>query len=102
MSAKEKFITKYRVASINLSCKRVNKHKEGDSKVRFSSACSLYKITRGKRTKETNETFLTLNKSRSCFLIVCFIEGFYLRYLNVILSSEAFFHRSLYNVNIVF
>ena len=33
MSAKEKPITKYRAVSINLSCKRENKHKEGDSKV---------------------------------------------------------------------
>ena len=30
MSVKEKFITKYRVLSINLSCKQVNKQKEGD------------------------------------------------------------------------
>ena len=59
-------------------------------------------MMRGKRTKEINETFLTLNKSRSYFLIVWFIEGVYVSYLNVILFSVAFFHRRLYKVNNVF
>ena len=35
--------------------------------------------------------FLMLNKSRSRFLIVWFIENAYLRYLNVISFSAAFF-----------
>ena len=41
ISAKEESIRKYRVASINLRCKRVNKHNEGDSKV-HSLICLLF------------------------------------------------------------
>ena len=63
MSAKEKSITKYRVVSINLSCKRENKHKEGDSKV-CSLICLLFVLNyASKKNEKNNETFLTLNIS---------------------------------------
>ena len=41
ISAKEEYIRKYSAASINISCKRVNKQKEGDSKV-HSLICLLF------------------------------------------------------------